>query len=263
MNGSASLLHSWPPFLQCPEGHLVCDDCNAKMVECPQVVYLANLTKRPTHSSPQPHRHPNLLHPVWSQPDERPQPNSRGSCSEAQPAPRRSVDFSVCCHQVAVIPGIIPAWDLGTVVINPIMITTTAMTRVKSVMPSQAISVNVSNPQKVGKGLFSYVAYRFPSTHISSSLQKLFSCQSSSIPTLEIHSFIHSFTIHHSEWSTRQCARIWLDNLQPPDTSKLEVIWDQTTSNFLVYNLQLPYIISNFFVVALARSTKKLTKIFK
>ena len=92
-----------PLFLQCPEGHLVCDDCNAKMVECPQVVYLANLTK-----SPQPHGHPNVLHPVWSQPDERPQPNSRGSCSEAQPAPRRSVDFSVCCHQVAIIPGIIP-----------------------------------------------------------------------------------------------------------------------------------------------------------
>ena len=64
------------------------------MVECPQVVYLANLTKRPAFSSPQPHRHPNLLHPVWSQPDERPQPNSRGSCSEAQPAPRRSVGLS-------------------------------------------------------------------------------------------------------------------------------------------------------------------------
>ena len=25
------------PIYQCPEGHLVCDDCNAKMVECPQV----------------------------------------------------------------------------------------------------------------------------------------------------------------------------------------------------------------------------------
>ena len=169
MNGPARLLHSWPPFLQCPEGHLVCDDCNAKMVECPQVVYLANLTKRPAFSSPEPHGHPNLLRPVRSQPDERPQPNSRGSCSEAQPAPRRSVDFSVSFHQVAVIPGIIPCWDLGTVVITLIMISTTAMTRVKSVMPSQAISVNVSNPQKVGKGLFSYVAYRFPSTHISCS----------------------------------------------------------------------------------------------
>ena len=38
------------------------------------------------------------------------------------------------------------------------------LTRVKSVVPSQAISVSVSNPQKVGKGLFSYVAYRFPSS---------------------------------------------------------------------------------------------------
>ena len=28
-------------------------------------------------------------------------------------------------------------------------------------VPSQAITVTVSNPQKVGKGLFSYVAYRF------------------------------------------------------------------------------------------------------
>ena len=37
----------------------------------------------------------------------------------------------------------------------------TILTRVKSVVPSQAISVSVSNPQKVGKGLFSYVAYRF------------------------------------------------------------------------------------------------------
>ena len=64
------------------------------MVECPQVVYLANLTKRPAFSSPQPHGHPNLLRPVRSQPDERPQPNSRGSCSEAQPAPRRSVGLS-------------------------------------------------------------------------------------------------------------------------------------------------------------------------
>ena len=26
------------PIYQCPEGHLVCDDCNAKMVECPQVL---------------------------------------------------------------------------------------------------------------------------------------------------------------------------------------------------------------------------------
>ena len=25
-----------PPVYQCPEGHLICKDCNAKMVECPQ-----------------------------------------------------------------------------------------------------------------------------------------------------------------------------------------------------------------------------------
>ena len=43
------------------------------------------------------------------------------------------------------------------------------------------------------------------------------------------------------EWSTRQCAQIWSDNLQLPYTSKLEVIWDPTTSNLLVYSLQLPY----------------------
>ena len=44
------------------------------------------------------------------------------------------------------------------------------LTRVKSVVPSQAISVSVSNPQKVGKGLFSYVAYRFPSSSASNLL---------------------------------------------------------------------------------------------
>ena len=47
--------------------------------------------------------------------------------------------------------------------------------------------------------------------------------------------------IHHSEPSTRQCARIWSDNLQLPYTRRLEVIWDQITSNFLVYNPQLPH----------------------
>ena len=36
-------------------------------------------------------------------------------------------------------------------------------------------------------------------------------------------------------------AWLWSDNLQLPYTSKLEVIWDQTTSNFLVYNFQLPH----------------------
>ena len=25
-----------PPIYQCPEGHLICRDCNGKMVECPQ-----------------------------------------------------------------------------------------------------------------------------------------------------------------------------------------------------------------------------------
>ena len=48
--------------------------------------------------------------------------------------------------------------------------------------------------------------------------------------------------IHHSERSTRQCARIWSDNLQLPYTSKLEVIWDQITYNLLMYNLQLPLV---------------------
>ena len=44
---------------------------------------------------------------------------------------------------------------------------------------------------------------------------------------------------------------LWSDNLQLPYTSKSEVIWDQTTSNFLVYNLQLPHITSNFLMVAI------------
>ena len=50
-----------------------------------------------------------------------------------------------------------------------------------------------------------------------------------------------SFTIHHSERLTRQCARIRSDKLQLPNTRRLEVTWDQITSNLLVYNLQLPY----------------------
>ena len=41
--------------------------------------------------------------------------------------------------------------------------------------------------------------------------------------------------IYHSECLTRQCARIWSDN---PQLS--QVIWDQTTSDLPVYNLQLP-----------------------
>ena len=69
----------------------------------------------------------------------------------------------------------------------------------------------------------------------------LFSCQSSSIPTYGTDSLRVSFP----------------DNLQ---TSLLEVIWDQTTSNFLVFNLKLPHITSNFLMVARACSAKTLTK---
>ena len=36
-----------------------------------------------------------------------------------------------------------------------------------------------------------------------------------------------------------------------PQTSLSEIITDQTTSNFLVYNLQLPHITSNFLMVAM------------
>ena len=59
-----------------------------------------------------------------------------------------------------------------------------------------------------------------------------------------------SLMIHHSERSTRQCACVWSDNFQLPHTSELEVIWDQTTPNFLVpcvqprtssYNFQLSH----------------------
>ena len=37
----------------------------------------------------------------------------------------------------------------------------------------------------------------------------------------------------YSELSTLQCAQIWSDNLQLPYASKLEVIWDQTTSDLI------------------------------
>ena len=66
-----------------------------------------------------------------------------------------------------------------------------------------------------------------------------FSCTSSSIPTYRWRT--DWLMNHHSEPSTRPCARVWLNNLQLPYTSKLEVIRDQTTSSFLVYNLKLPY----------------------
>ena len=36
------------PIYQCPEGHLVCDDCNAKMVECPQVHLKTSTLDMPT-----------------------------------------------------------------------------------------------------------------------------------------------------------------------------------------------------------------------
>ena len=65
----------------------------------------------------------------------------------------------------------------------------------------------------------------------STKLFLFFSCQSSSIPTLAKDWVTDWLMIHHSE----------SDNLQLPYTSKLDVIWDQTTFNFLVYNLRLPH----------------------
>ena len=53
-----------------------------------------------------------------------------------------------------------------------------------------------------------------------------FGCPSSSIPT------------YLTDWFS---AHIRSDNLQLPYTCKLGVIWNQTISNLLVYNLQLPY----------------------
>ena len=44
---------------------------------------------------------------------------------------------------------------------------------------------------------------------------------------------------HYSERSTRQWARIWSDNLQLPCVLPPTHLCN--TSNFLVYNLQLPY----------------------
>ena len=82
------------PIFQCPEGHLVCEECNAKMVECPQCGH-------------------SLM-------------NARNRTAEAL----------------------------------AVRLTQLRGDRVKAVLPSQAISVTVNNPQKVGKGLFAYVAYR-------------------------------------------------------------------------------------------------------
>ena len=56
---------------------------------------------------------------------------------------------------------------------------------------------------------------------------------SSSIPTL-IRDWL---MIHHSEWSMRHWGHIQSDNMQPPCKHRLKVIWDQITSDLLVYNL--------------------------
>ena len=46
---------------------------------------------------------------------------------------------------------------------------------------------------------------------------------------------IHSFVVCFPEGSTH----VWSENPQLRYTGKLEIIWDQTTSDLLVYNLQL------------------------
>ena len=54
-----------------------------------------------------------------------------------------------------------------------------------------------------------------------------------------------------TEWVTDwPFGPLWSDNLQLPYTSKSEVIWNRTTSNFLVYNLLLPHITPNFLMIA-------------
>jgi len=83
-----------PPIYQCPEGHLICKDCNGKMVECPQCGHA-------------------LM-------------NARNRTAE-----------------------------LLAVKLNQLRGDT-----VKTVMASQALNITVSYPQKVGKGLFSYITYR-------------------------------------------------------------------------------------------------------
>ena len=75
--------------------------------------------------------------------------------------------------------------------------------------------------------------FQMEAKHSLSKLFLFFSCQSSFIPTLAKDWVTDWLMIHHSE----RLMRIWSDNLQLPYTSKLEVIWDQTTFNFLVYNL--------------------------
>ena len=83
-----------PPIYQCPEGHLICKDCNGKIVECPQCGHA-------------------LM-------------NARNRTAE-----------------------------LLAVKLNQLRGDT-----VKTVMASQALNITVSYPQKVGKGLFSYITYR-------------------------------------------------------------------------------------------------------
>jgi hypothetical protein len=109
------------PIYQCPEGHLVCEvrkekqcphlllqDCNAKMVECPQCGH-------------------SLM-------------NARNRTAEA------------LAQRLTLLRG--DRSGQGRWHEHP-------RCRVKSVGPNQAIAVTVTSPQKVGKGLFSYVAFRW------------------------------------------------------------------------------------------------------
>ena len=73
--------------------------------------------------------------------------------------------------------------------------------------------------------------------------RRLCSCQSSSIPV-----GIELLCRHWKSIHDYQCWGIWPDNLQLPYVQPPTSLC--TTSNFLVYNLQLPRITSNFLMVA-------------
>ena len=66
----------------------------------------------------------------------------------------------------------------------------------------------------------------------------VYSCPSSSIPTYLTDWLTEWLMIHHSERSTRQCARIWSDNLQDRQTDWLVLIQRERRGNLRSYNLE-------------------------
>ena len=119
-----------PPVYQCPEGHLICKDCNAKMAECPQCGHsLLNARNRTAEVQS------SVLH--------RPSLNSAGAGGQAEPVEGRHGEDG------AGQPG--PQCQCGKLYCAVVL---------------TVVQVSVGSPQRIGRGLFSYISYRWVAPHI-------------------------------------------------------------------------------------------------